>query len=156
MASAGKLLGAAGYTQAGSSGAMMRGKIWLLALVMPLLAACATPSSYQAAQLEGTVAYKIRLALPPAKTRAEIRLLDISREGAPSVILAEQILEQPKGFPLPFSLRYDKPALRADGRYALEARIYLDGQLLMSSKQQVEALPQNGQAPIIWVDPVGN
>lgn len=135
---------------------MMRGKIWLLALAMPFLTACATPSSYQAAQLEGTVAYKIRLALPPAKTRAEIRLLDISREGAPSVVLAEQILEQPKGFPLPFSLRYDKPALRPDGRYVLEARVYLDGQLLMSSKQQVEALPKNGELPIVWVDPVGN
>jgi putative lipoprotein len=126
-------------------------------VAITILSGCASTSNYQAAQLEGRVAYKIRMALPPAKTRVDVRLLDISREDAPSVVLAEQILEQPKGFPLPFSLRYDRTAIQSTGRYALDARIYLDGQLLMSSRQQVPTLQQgNNSATEIWVDPVGN
>ncbi|MGL6072382.1 YbaY family lipoprotein [Craterilacuibacter sp.] len=129
----------------------------LPALAIAILTGCASTPSYQPAQLEGRVAYKIRIALPPAKTRVDVRLLDISREDAPSVVLAEQILEQPKGFPLPFSLRYDQAAIQSMGRYALDARIYLDGQLFMSSRQQVPTLQQgNNSATEVWVDPVGN
>ena len=132
-------------------------KTVLSIVAITILSGCASISNYQAAQLEGRVAYKARIALPPAKTRVDVRLLDISREDAPSVVLAEQILEQPKGFPLPFSLRYDQTAIQSTGRYALDARIYLDGQLLMSSRQLVPALQQgNKSATEIWVDPVGN
>ncbi|WP_051229299.1 YbaY family lipoprotein [Paludibacterium yongneupense] len=95
------------------------------------LAACASTGHYQPATVSGQVISPV--ALPAATTAVQIRLLDVSRDGAPARLLAEQTLERPARFPAPFSLIYDRQAVKSDGHYQLEVEIFVDGQLRLQS-----------------------
>ena len=101
------------------------------------LTACASTAPYHAAQLKGEVYYLERIALPPAKTRVEVRLLDVN--GPAPAVLAETLIEQPAGVPIPFTLRYDA---RTSGNLRLDAKLWVDNQLMMATPEpQPLALP---------------
>jgi uncharacterized lipoprotein YbaY/heat shock protein HslJ len=81
------------------------------------------------ARVTGTVTYLQRIALPPGAV-VEVKLLDVSRSGAPSVTIAEQRI-RPAGrqVPVAFELRYDPRRIEERRRYAVQARILVGGRV---------------------------
>jgi putative lipoprotein len=114
-----------------------------------LLSACAAsaPASKPAAsslRVNGTVAYRERIALDPA-AEVVVQLLDVSRMDAPSVTLAEQRIKA-NGRQPPFAYELQVDAARIDPRmrYAVSARIVRGEQLLFINDTQYPVLTQGG------------
>lgn len=78
--------------------------------------------------VRGSVFYRERIALP-AGAIVTVQLLDVSRADAPSTTLAEVVLRPERQVPIPFSLEVDPSAFVAGHRYAVAARIEVDGRL---------------------------
>ncbi|WP_411389893.1 YbaY family lipoprotein [Pseudomonas sp. MPB23] len=119
-------------------------KIILLGLTA-LLGACQSMPPAPTASLDGEVFYLQRIALPPAATLS-VSLQDVSRMDAPAVTLAEQKGPVKGQVPLPFHLSYDPAQVKPGHRYAVSARIELDGKLLFMTTEQ-HAVQLNGQDP---------
>ncbi len=104
---------------------------------MALLAACqsATPPTTTAASLDGEVFYLQRIALPPNATLS-VSLQDVSLADAPAVVLDEQRGPIKGQVPLPFHLSYDPTQVKPGHRYAVNARIEVDGQLMFITTEQ--------------------
>ncbi|MDZ5601234.1 YbaY family lipoprotein [Pseudomonas sp. RP23018S] len=119
-----------------------------------LLAACSTPTPPDRASLAGEVFYLQRIALPPAAT-LNVELQDISRADAPAITLARQAGPVKGNVPLPFQLSYDPTQIQPGHRYAVRARIELDGQLLfINTTQQAVNLDGHDAQPLrIKLDP---
>jgi uncharacterized lipoprotein YbaY len=109
-----------------------------------LLAGCASVGRYQPSYLDGTVA--TTAVVPSGDTTLKVRLLDVSRPGAPAQVLAEQYQDQPKAFPAPFSLCYDARAIKPDHVYTVEASLYVKGELKMVSSGQPRVLAADSPA----------
>lgn len=87
------------------------------------------PSAFAAARtLRGQVSYRERIALPP-HALLEVRLLDVSLADAPAKTLAVTRVKTRHRMPIPYRLRYDEARIRPGRRYALQARITVNGQL---------------------------
>lgn len=119
----------------------------LLAVVLPLLAACASthsqpPQSY----LNGNAFYQEKIAFPRDKTLLRVRLLDVSDSNAAPAILAEQSLEK-VGTPANYSLCYDAQNAQAGHRYAVDARLFVNGELRMQGQKAVEQLDGKAGGP---------
>ncbi|OHV83817.1 YbaY family lipoprotein [Rhizobium sp. LCM 4573] len=98
-----------------------------LALLGATIAAAPAMAAIKA--LEGTVAYRERMALPPGAS-VEIKLVDVSLADSPSKTLAE-ITFTPEGqVPLPYRLEYDDAEIQPGRSYALQARITLGDRLM--------------------------
>lgn len=92
----------------------------------------------------GTVTYLQRMALPPT---AEIllQLVDVSVADMPATAIAEQkISTGGKRVPIPFELKFDPAKIDAKHRYAVSARISVDGRLRFASEQAYPVLTQGG------------
>jgi putative lipoprotein len=100
-----------------------------LILLGSLLAACSSTPPAPKASLDGEVFYLQRIALPPAATLS-VSLQDVSLMDAPAVTLASQNGPVKGNVPLPFHLSYDPAQIKPGHRYAISARIELDGKLL--------------------------
>ena len=94
-----------------------------------LLAACSSHTPSNQASLDGEVFYLQRSALPPAATLS-VELQDVSLMDAPAVTLARQAGPVKGNVPLPFHLIYDPAQVKPGHRYAVSARIELEGKLL--------------------------
>lgn len=82
-----------------------------------------------AAQVTGTVTYQNRMTLPPNAV-VEVTLADVSRAGAPAIVLASQaVVAGGRQVPIPFELVYDPTQIDPRYSYAVQARITVDGQL---------------------------
>ncbi len=115
--------------------------LWSVALLLLLAAALtACGGAQQAAEqteiaapgdsvVSGTVTYQDRSALPPGAIIA-VQLADVSIADAPATVLATQtITVGDQQAPFPFELAYDPTAVNPGARYAVQARITIDGQL---------------------------
>jgi len=120
-----------------------------------LLAACSSNTPAPHASLDGEVLYLQRIALPPAATLS-VSLQDVSLMDAPAVTLASQAGPVKGNVPLPFHLTYDPAQVKPGHRYALSARIELDGKLLfINTEHHGVTLDGNDPQPLrIKVDPV--
>lgn len=109
----------------------------LLLAFTSLLAACqsSTPPAAPVASLDGEVFYLQRIALPPNATLS-VSLQDVSLADAPAVVLDEQRGPVKGQVPLPFHLSYDANQVKPGHRYAVNARIEVDGQLLFITTEQ--------------------
>lgn len=103
-------------------------KLFLLCCAS-LLAACSSPPADHKASLQGEVFYLQRIALPPSATLS-VSLQDVSLMDAAAVTLASQNGPVKGNVPLPFTLSYDPAQVKPGHRYAVSARIELDGKLL--------------------------
>ena len=103
-------------------------KLTLLAAAT-LLSACQSTTPTGQASLDGEVFYLQRIALPPTATLS-VSLQDVSLMDAPAVTLASQAGPIKGNVPLPFHLTYDPAQVKPGHRYAVSARIELDGRLL--------------------------
>ncbi|BBR55457.1 MULTISPECIES: YbaY family lipoprotein [Pseudomonas] len=120
-----------------------------------LLAACTSNTPSHQASLDGEVYYLQRMALPPAATLS-VSLQDVSLMDAPAVTLANQAGPVKGNVPLPFHLTYDPTQIKAGHRYAVSARIELDGKLLfINTEHHGVNLDGSDPQPVrIKVDPV--
>jgi putative lipoprotein len=78
----------------------------------------------------GTVAYRERMALPPAAV-VRLQLQDVSRQDVAATII-DSVTIRPNGkqVPISFTLRYDPARIQENSTYAVQARITVDGNLL--------------------------
>jgi len=134
-----------------------RRRLLLAGLFATLLAGCAS-TGYSPSYLNGNVTVPAAAdKLPLAKVHVKVRLLDVSRADAPAEVLAEQYLNKPKAFPMPFSLSYDRRAVLPGHRYTVDAQLFVDGELKMLNTSQVPALsPDSAAEPTISLDRIGN
>ncbi|MDG9881794.1 YbaY family lipoprotein [Pseudomonas sp. GD04058] len=120
-----------------------------------LLAACSSNAPSSKATLDGEVFYLQRSALPPTAT-LNVALQDISLADAPAITLARQSGPIQGQVPLPFHLSYDPAQVKPGHRYAVSARIEVDGKLLfINTRQHSVMLDGSDPQPLkIKVDPV--
>jgi putative lipoprotein len=116
-----------------------------LALIGSLLAACSSTPPTPTASLAGEVFYLQRIALPPSATLS-VSLQDVSLADAPAVTLARQSGPVNGQVPLPFHLTYDPSQVKPGHRYAVSARIELDGKLMFINTEQ-HAVQLDGHDP---------
>lgn len=120
----------------------------LLALSAGLLAACATSLRPTLAYLNGTVSYREKLLWPQDKTLLRVRLLALGDDTDAAAVIAEQSLEK-IAFPAAFSLCYDPQSIKAGQRYAVDVRLFVDGELRMHSARPYPVLDGGTAAPVI-------
>ncbi|MBI1295745.1 META domain-containing protein [bacterium] len=100
----------------------------------------ATAEPAAQAALTGTVTYVERIALPTGAT-ITVRLVDVSRADAASELIAEQVITaEGEQVPFPFELTYDPAQIVDSNRYAMQAFIELEGQLLFISDTLIPVL----------------
>ncbi|WP_339476325.1 YbaY family lipoprotein [Pseudomonas sp. RL_5y_Pfl2_73] len=121
-------------------------KLVLFAFIA-LLTACQSsfPPNASTQNLDGEVFYLQRIALPPNATLS-VSLQDISLADAPAVVLDEQSGPIKGQVPLPFHLSYDPAQVKPGHRYAVSARIEVDGQLMFITTEQ-HAVQLDGKDP---------
>lgn len=126
-----------------------------LILASTLLAACAGQPAGETRHLEGEVFYLQRMALPPSAILS-VSLQDVSLADAPAVELARQQSPVAGQVPLAFRLDYAAAKVQPNHRYAVSARIELDGKLMfISTEQHSVRLDGSDPQPLrIKVDPV--
>ncbi|MCP2070671.1 UNVERIFIED_ORG: putative lipoprotein [Pseudomonas lini] len=107
----------------------------LLISVATLLSACSSAPLAGKNSLDGEVFYLQRIALPPTATLS-VSLQDVSLADAPAVVLDEQHGPVKGQVPLPFHLSYDPAQVKPGHRYAVSARIEVDGQLMFITTEQ--------------------
>jgi len=113
----------------------------MLAKVLILALGAAFAASAAAAQVTGTAYYRERMALPPGAV-FEAVLEDISRADAPATELARVIRPEPGAPPFAFALDYDPAAIDPRARYAVRARVLVDGRLMFTSDTVAEVITQ--------------
>ena len=82
--------------------------------------------------ITGTATSRERIALPPGAV-LEVTLEDISRADAPAVVIGRTRIESPGSPPFAFSITFDPARVQETHRYAVRARITLNGQLLFTT-----------------------
>ena len=92
-----------------------------------------------ASQIKGTATYRERLALPPNAV-FEATLEDVSKADAPAQVIGRAHIEQPGNPPIAFEIPYDVASLDAKHRYAVRARILVDGKLWFTTEQNYAVL----------------
>ncbi len=99
--------------------------------------------------VEGSAAYRERIALPPeAALTVRLGVMAGGELGEP--LLAEQILSPAGQVPIGFSLRFDPAAVPADAALGLEAIISVDGNRWFETAGAVP-LPAEGPAELMLV-----
>lgn len=123
---------------------MVRGKMSVLATTLVLAAftgGCASEDVPPALdELNGTVTYRQRIALPDDAV-VHVRLLDVSRADAPSLVLSEQDIEtKGRQVPIPFAVHYDPAMIDPRLSYAVDAKILVNGQIRWVNTARVRVL----------------
>jgi putative lipoprotein len=117
-------------------------KRWAIRGVLVLLVTVATGcASYQGhatttesqqgvARVTGTVTYRVRMILP-VDALVHVDLVDISRQGAPTLTIGLQDIETGgRQVPIPFDIGYRPAMIDQTHAYAVQARILQGGRLL--------------------------
>ena len=113
-----------------------------------MLAACALAvgAPVWAGSLEGTAAYRERIALPPDAV-FEAVLEDVSRADAPATVLGRATIDPAGQPPFRFAIAYDDAAVRPGRRYAVRATVRHQGRLLFTTDRVYPVLG-GGDAPL--------
>jgi len=106
------------------------------------------------ATVSGTVYHLQRIGLPP-DAKIEVKLVDISKQDVPAVVIAEQKISNPGQVPIPFELWYDPDKIDPSMTYAVQARIEQGGQLLFISTRVFPVITRGNPMHVeVRVDPV--
>lgn len=89
--------------------------------------------------LEGSVSYRERMALPPGAL-VVVQLLDVSIADAKSQVLGSVTLAPDGQVPVSYRLSYDDAMITPQGRYAVQATIEHQGHVLFRTTQNFAAL----------------
>ena len=88
-----------------------------------------SPTGGGLSRVTGTITYRERIGLT-ANAVVEVQLRDISLADAPSVLIAEQVIESPGQVPIAFEVEYDPARIDQRRDYSIQASIIEDGRLL--------------------------
>ena len=97
-----------------------------------VLFACAgsyQPQSY----LNGQIHLVPPQTYPADRLHVQARLVELNAQNEIHSLIAEQYINRPSATPIKFSLCYDQNAIKAGSIYAVEASLYLDGELVMQT-----------------------
>jgi uncharacterized lipoprotein YbaY/heat shock protein HslJ len=118
---------------------------WLAMTLWGSLAAvaggCMSKTAPAEASLTGTATFRERLALP-ANAVFEATLEDVSRADASAEVLGSTRMESPGNPPYTFTISYDPTRIDPTHRYAVRARITVDGSLMFTTDTQHAVLTQ--------------
>lgn len=105
--------------------------------------------------ISGKVFYRQRIALPPNATLI-VKLEDISRADAPSVVISEKKIDlKGQQVPISFTLTYDPQKIDPRFRYSVRAQIFVEDQLMWTSTQVYPVITQNNPKEVeIQLEPV--
>lgn len=125
----------------------------VISLLLMVCTANAIPLPQQEAEtmktLSGSVFYRERMMLPPD---AEIMIVleDVAKMDVAAEMIAQTRFKPQGGPPWQFSLDYDPAKIHDRGRYALQARIEVDGRLMFINTSQIPAFtPDNTPIDIL-------
>lgn len=102
----------------------------------------ALPAWAEFQTLEGTVAYRERIALPPGAL-VEVQLVDVSRADAPSTLLGAVTVRPEGQVPVKWQLTYDDAMVSERGRFAVQAKITVQDRAMFRTTQVFPALTQD-------------
>jgi len=106
--------------------------------------------------ITGQVWYRERMLLPPF-AEIKVYLEDVSKMDVAAEVVAMTTLSPEGGPPWKFVLEYDPARIDSRNRYALRARIEVDGRLLFINSSHIAAFTQPEGTPIdILVSHVGS
>ena len=88
--------------------------------------------------IEGSVFYRERMMLPP-NAEITVTLEDVSRMDVAADIIATTTFPAVGGPPWGFTMEYDSVAIDSRHRYAVRARIEVNGQLMFTNTTQIPA-----------------
>jgi copper homeostasis protein (lipoprotein) len=117
----------------------------LATLALAAVAWAACPPVW-AGTLEGTAAYRERIALPPDAI-FEAVLEDISRADAPAEVLGRAKIDPAGQPPFRFEIAYDDAAVKPRRRYVVRATVRHQGRLLFTTDRAYPVLA-GGDAPL--------
>ncbi len=104
-----------------------------------------TPAS---AKITGTVTYLQRSALPPDAVLI-VRLEDVSRAGAPALVLGENTIAfAGRQVPIPFEVAYNPAAVVANHQYSVRAMIKVADHMVFASTQSYPVLTRGAPTNI--------
>ena len=101
------------------------------------------PTTSNRESITGTVTYLPRVALPPGSI-VQVQLADVTNVGVPAQVIASQTITPAGGqAPIPFEIKYDPAQIDLNHTYALQAKIFVDGQLRWVTTQSYPVLTNN-------------
>ncbi|NPC54114.1 META domain-containing protein [Caenimonas sp. S4] len=100
-----------------------------------------------AGTLEGTAAYRERVALPPDAV-FEAVLQDVSKADAPAELLGRTEIDPAGQLPFRFQIAYDDAAVRPGRRYVVRATVRHQGQVLFTTDRAYPVLQGAANAPL--------
>jgi putative lipoprotein len=103
-------------------------RYYLLPVILAIASGCARLAPDGLMQVTGTATYKERMALPPNAV-LEVTLEDVSKADAQAEVVGRARLEQPGNPPFRFAIPLDPSRIDPGRRYAVRARILIDGRL---------------------------
>jgi putative lipoprotein len=104
-----------------------------------ILCLAAAGCASQSTQIMGSANYLERMALPPGAV-FEATLEELSKADAKSDVIGTARIAQPGNPPFMFSIPYDASRIDEKHRYAVRARILVDGRLLFATDQHYPVL----------------
>ncbi len=102
----------------------------------------AGPAVAEMRDLEGSVGYREKIAMPEG-AMVEVSLQDISLADAASVELARIVIRPEGQVPVDYRLAYDSGMVLAGHRYAVQAKIVVEGQVEWRTTQVFAALTED-------------
>jgi putative lipoprotein len=107
---------------------------------LALVLFCAVGSEGPASgQVKGTATYRERIAMPPDAV-FEATLEDVSKADARAEVIGQARIERPGNPPIRFEITYDPSGINPKHRYAVRARILVDGKLFFITDQSYPVL----------------
>ena len=98
-------------------------------------------------KIEGSVWYHERIS-PPPDAKVIVTLEDVAKMDVKAEKIAETSFTPQGGPPWDFTLEYDPGRIHERGRYAIRARIEVNGQLMFTSTEQISAFDQEPGTPV--------
>ena len=92
-----------------------------------------------AAQIRGTATYRERITLP-ADAVFDATLEDVTRSGAPAVVVGRARVSGPTNPPIRFQIPFDASRILPGRRYVVRARIVADGRPMFATDQSYPVL----------------
>jgi putative lipoprotein len=127
-----------------------------LAIAAVLLALPAAALAQNTSSVTGTANIRQRIALPNNAV-ITMQLADISRQGAPAQVIAEQSFSANGAqAPFPFTLQYDKGRIATNGVYIVQGNIKVNGQVRYTTTVAYRVITQGSPTNVaVTLDAVG-
>lgn len=107
--------------------------------------------------VSGTITFDGDAAIPDDAVLV-VQLRDVSYQDVASILIAEQTIQNPKRFPLSFSVQYDPDSIDQRAIYGLGIRISLGDRLLYTNDTAFDVLTRGNPSRNVktWVIAVGS